>query len=147
MDLAIEINNDFPSIMVDYDSIMYVNPELSDENFDKLIKNYRKFLSLLYNENNSISYDFSGNYNVLNLPKNYNSLKGYVELIRKVITYLEENNIPWCMGDLCFEFRDYYNTGIISFNKESKIIKVYYVDYKIDKLTKVKILIGKLNKI
>lgn len=71
-------------------------------------------------------------------PDKFNSLKGYVDMILEVINYLEANSIPWSINDLAFNFSNTRASGIIRFDHDKKVVKIYYIEPKYSDLFRKK---------
>lgn len=114
-----------------------------DEEKDK----FEAFLTRMKQKYPKLDFASESDTTVIIFQKKYKTLREYIDMIVEVINYLEAHDIPWYMEDLNFQFKDRYATGIIRFDNDKSVIKIYYLDPKYGtQFEKIKIPYGKTKK-
>lgn len=148
MDQPITRTSEFSVLTVFRESINEDNPDLSEDEIYQILESYAEFLDELKSRYNFFRYTIDNESIDVIFKKSFPELRLYLDMMTEILSYLTENNIPWSLNDLSFQFSNSTVGGLIQFDQEKQLIKVYYLDseYK-DLVIKKKIPFGLKNKL
>ena len=151
MNDKIYITSEFPVLSVsweddwedEYLEVFRKNPDIDAKDIiEDLQYDYNNFIIDLNEEyGDAFIYKIDDEDTMIAFNKKYNSLKDFLDVLTRIIRYLEHNIIPWEMRDLSFTRGK--EVGIIRFDQEKKFIIVYYIHPEEEEFRRYKISIRK----